>query len=174
MGMNIAGCIVKKVITSQYDLEELFGAELEFQGDISFAEACDLERDENTIDVYCNAVGCLIIYHAGQSYDVSDVKEDIIQFVLFSLANSYFFEQYHQGKLQRRYMIVNGEVHEDEGTGVLQEGDDVEVIVKQLLDDFLEAPISKQLDQLELQRYAFIEQDDDEADETDVTAKLPH
>ena len=71
-------------------------------------------------------------------------------------------------------MIVNGEVHEDEGTGVLQEGEDVEAIVKQLLDDFLEAPISKQLDQLELQRYAFIEQDDDEADETDVTAKLPH
>jgi hypothetical protein len=118
-------------------------------------------------------VGCLIIYHAGQSYDVSDVKEDIIQFVLFSLANSYFFEQYHQGKLQRRYMIVNGEVHEDEGTGVLQEGDDVEAIVKKLLDDFLEAPISKQLDQLELQRYAFIEQDD-EGDEDDVTAKLPH
>jgi hypothetical protein len=25
MGMNIAGCIVKKVITSQDDLEELFG-----------------------------------------------------------------------------------------------------------------------------------------------------
>ncbi|WP_374252829.1 hypothetical protein [Acinetobacter brisouii] len=45
--------------------------------------------------------------------------------------------------------------------------------MKQLLDDFLEAPMSKQLDQLELQRYAFIEQDD-EADETDVTAKLPH
>lgn len=165
--MNIAGCIVKKAITSRQDLEELFGTALEFQGEIDFAEATDLDRDENTIDIYSNAVGCLIIYHAGQSYDVSDVQQEIVQFVLFALANSYFFEQYQQGKLQRRYMIVDGEVHENEGEGVLEEGDDVEVVVQHVLDEFLQAPIAAQLPQLTFKRYAFVE-------DSDESSKLPH
>lgn len=164
--LNISGCIAKKAITSQDDLEELFGTTLEYLGDISFAQATDLERNENTIDVYSNDVACLIIYHAGQSYDVSEVKEDIVQFVLFSMANSYFFEQYHLGELQCRYMVVNGQVHENIGGGILQQGDDVEIVVKKILDEFLQAPISAQLPQLIFQRYAFIDMDE--------MPKLPH
>lgn len=164
--LNISGCIVKKAISSQDNLEKLFGTPLEYLRDISFAEATDLEHDENTIAVYSNEVACLIIYHAGQSYDVSEVKDDIVQFVLFSLANSYFFEQYHQGELQRRYMVVDGEVHEDVGEGTLQKGDDVEAVVKKTLDEFLQMPISAQLNQLTFQRYAFID--------VDEVSKLPH
>lgn len=164
--LNISGCITKKVIESQDDLEELFGTTLEYLGDTNFASVTDLEREDNTIDIYSNAQGCLIIYHAGQSYDVSEVKEEIAQFVLFALANSYFFEQYRNGDLQRRYMVVNGEVHDNEGEGILKQGDDVEVVVKRVIDEFLQAPISNELPNLIFQRFAFIDEDQ--------AAKLPH
>lgn len=166
--MNIAGCIVKKVIETSQDLEALFGARLQYLGEVDFDQAADLEREEDTIDVYTNSAGCLIVYHVGQSFDISEVDEEIVQFVLFDLANSYFFEHYQQGTLQCRYMTTDDEVLEDEGNDILQEGDEIEEVVGQVLDEFLQAPIAAQLTKLTFKRYVFIDEAEQEK------PRLPH
>jgi hypothetical protein len=52
----------------------------------------------------------------------------LIQFIISDVSDTHYFERYHDGKLQRKFITTGGEVAEDIGEGFVDE--EVEIFDK--------------------------------------------
>ena len=106
MGFNIAGLILKQKLDSKQDLENLLSNELEFLKEVDFEAATSSFRDENTIDVLGTENGTFVIIELGKLYDITNIKAEVIQFMISDLSDTYYFEKYNHGNLDRKYTLL--------------------------------------------------------------------
>ena len=154
MGYNIAGLLIKRE-TDQTIIEDLLDSKISFTGEVGFEDATTGDREENTIDILQTSSGTLIFTEFGSLYDISNFDGEIIQFIISDISDTYYFEKYISGKLDRKYIYSQGEVSEDEGSGIIKEGDDLEDVIWQQADDFLQNNFTENMFNLQFKRYHF-------------------
>ncbi|ANF52218.1 hypothetical protein A0O34_17590 [Chryseobacterium glaciei] len=152
MGYNIAGMLIKGE-TDQTIIEDLLDAKISFPEEINFEDATTGDREENTIDILQTNFGTLIFTEFGSLYDISNFEGEIIQFIISDISDTYYFEKYIRGKLDRKYIYSQGEISEDEGSGIIKEGDDLEHAIWQQADDFLQNNFTENMFDLQFKRY---------------------
>lgn len=152
MGFNIAGLIFKKKV-DQKELESLFENTLEYLKDVSFEDATSSFRDENTIDVLQTEHGTFVIMMLGEIYDLTTIQSGGIQFMVSEVSDTYYFEKYSEGKLERKYISSLGEVIEDVGQGIISEGEDLIDNVWEFADDYLQNNFIKNMFEMTFKRY---------------------
>lgn len=92
MGYNLAGLLIKNKY-SQQKIEELIESEIEFIEVVDFENAISSSHDENSIDILQTETGTLIITELGQIYDISNTKNNVIQFMISDVSDTYYFEK---------------------------------------------------------------------------------
>ena len=137
MGFNIAGLLIKGQ-TDNAQINTLLESNIVFYKTVSFEEATSSFRDDNTVDILQTKTGTLIITELGQIYDISTFETDIIQFMISDVSDTYYFEKYTNGKLDRKYIYSEGEIQENEGQGIIKEDDDVLDLIWEFTDTFLQ------------------------------------
>lgn len=153
MGFNIAGLIFKKNISSEKELESLLDIKLEYKTNVGFEDATSSSRAENTIDVLQTEHGALVIMSLGEIYDLTAIEHDVVQFMVSDVSDTYYFEKYSEGKLDRKYISSIGEIIEDEGEGIVSDGDDLMDIVWEIANDYLNNNFSEIMCDLDFKRY---------------------
>ncbi|AUC77059.1 hypothetical protein [Olleya sp. Bg11-27] len=137
MGFNISGLLIKGQ-TDNAQINTLLESHIAFYKTVSFEEATSSFRDDNTVDILQTKTGTLIITELGQIYDISTFETDIIQFMISDVSDTYYFEKYTNGKLDRKYIYSQGEIQENEGQGIIKEDDDVLDLIWEFTDTFLQ------------------------------------
>ena len=153
MGFNIAGLIIKQKIDNEQELENLLENKLSFSKDVDFDEATSSFRDENTIDILQTDHGTLVIIQLGQIYDLTNIKVEVVQFMVSDVSDTYYFEKYSNGKLDRKYINSQGEVAEDIGEGFVNEDDDLMDKIWEFTDDYLQNNFTENMFDLKFKRY---------------------
>ena len=153
MGFNIAGLIIKQKIDNEQELENLLENKLSFSKDVDFDEATSSFRDENTIDILQTDHGTLVIMELGQIYDLTNIKVEVVQFMVSDVSDTYYFEKYSNGKLDRKYINSQGEVAEDIGEGFVNEDDDLMDKIWEFTDDYLQNNFTENMFDLKFKRY---------------------
>ncbi|KFF02792.1 hypothetical protein [Chryseobacterium luteum] len=152
MGYNIAGLLIKSQ-SDQTIIENLLGGKISFSKEIGFEDATSSFREDNTIDILQTETGTLIFTEFGTLYDISNFDGEIIQFIISDISDTYYFEKYVSGKLERKYIYSQGEISEDEGSGIIQEGEDLEDVIWQQADDFLQNNFTETMFELKFKRF---------------------
>lgn len=152
MGFNITGLLVKNV-TAETQIENLLGCRITLIGEVGFEDATSSFREGNTIDVLQTSSGTLIIMELGQIYDISHSRDEVVQFIISDVSDTYYFEKYENGKLVRKYIYSQGEVVEDYGIGVIQENDDMMDIIWELTENFLQNNFLADMSEARFNRY---------------------
>lgn len=152
MGFNIAGLIIKGQ-TSLQKIESLLNQKLDYKSSVDFEEATSSYRNENTIDVLQTKEGTLILTELRQIYDLSSFQEDVVQFMISDISDTYYFEKFSDGKLERKYVISQGEVAEDIGKGIINEDDDLIEKVWEFTDKYLQNNFLENMFQLKFNQY---------------------
>ncbi|QCW98866.1 hypothetical protein FGM00_01545 [Aggregatimonas sangjinii] len=152
MEFNIAGILIKRkpVETS---LESILGNKLTFCREIDFEEATSSYRDENTVDILQTQTGTLIITELGQVYDISNFDGEIIQFMISDISDTYYFEKYINGNLDRKYIYSQGEIPENKGKGIIKEDEDMMDLIWELTDVYLQNNFLKTMFEKRFKRY---------------------
>ncbi|WP_299249174.1 hypothetical protein [uncultured Cytophaga sp.] len=153
MGFNIAGLIFKNDVGNEKELERLLNIKLEYKSTVNFEDATSSSRDENTIDVLHTAHGALVIMTLGEIFDISTIQNEVVQFMVSDVSDTYYFEKYSEGKLDRKYISSMGEVIEDVGDGIVNEENDLMEIVWEIADDYLQNNFSDNMFDLNFKRY---------------------
>lgn len=152
MGYNISGILIKGE-GNQTIIEDLLDAKISFTEKTNFEDASSGDRDVNTIDILQTSSGTLIFTAFGSLYDISNFEGEIIQFIISDISDTYYFEKYTAGKLDRKYIYSQGEISEDEGIGIIKEGEDLEDIIWQQAGDFLQNNFAENMFDLKFKRY---------------------
>jgi len=154
MGYNIAGLLIKGK-TDQKIIEDLTGQKISFSEESDFEGATGSFREDNTIDILQTQTGSLIFTEFGTLYDISGFDGEIIQFIISDISDTYYFEKYLSGTLQRKYIYSQGEISEDEGSGIINEGEDLEEVIWQQAGEFLQNNFTATMFDLKFKRYCF-------------------
>ena len=152
MGFNIAGLLIKGQ-TDDAQINSLLESKIAFYKTVSFEEATSSLRDDNTVDILQTKTGTLIITELGQIYDISTFEKDIIQFMISDVSDTYYFEKYTNGKLDRKYIYSQGEIQENEGQGIIKEDDDVLDLIWEFTDAFLQNDFMENRFEQKFKRY---------------------
>lgn len=152
MGFNLAGLIVRKKLT-EIEIGTFLETSLHFLEEVDFETATSDFRDENTIDVLQTEKGTLIITGFGNIYDLASIKEEVIQFMVSDISDTYYFEQYSDGNLLRKYITSQGETAEDIGEGIISEEDDIMDKVWTLTDEYLQNGFVENMFDMKFKRY---------------------
>ena len=152
MGFNIAGLLIKGQ-TDDAQINSLLESKIAFYKTVSFEEATSSLRDDNTVDILQTKTGSLIITELGQIYDISTFEKDIIQFMISDVSDTYYFEKYTNGKLDRKYIYSQGEIQENEGQGIIKEDDDVLDLIWEFTDAFLQNDFMENRFEQKFKRY---------------------
>lgn len=152
MGFNLAGLLIKS-LTSEAEIENILDCEITFLSEIDFEEATSNFRDENSIDVLQSPTGTLIIKELGQLYDLSKFDNEIVQFIISDISDTYYFEKYKNEKLERKYIYSQGKIEEDNGHGIIKENEDMIDVIWNLTDNFLQNNFLKKMFELKFKRY---------------------
>jgi hypothetical protein len=152
MGYNIAGLLIKGQ-SDQKIIENLIGRKISFSEEIYFDDATASFREDNTIDILQTETGTLIFMEFGTLYDISDFDGKIIQFIISDISDTYYFEKYSSGQLERKYIYSQGEISEDEGNGIIEESQDLEDVIWQQAGDFLQINFIEKMFDLKFKRF---------------------
>jgi hypothetical protein len=132
MGFNIAGLLIENKIEKQ-EIEKILECKITFLREVDFEEASSSYRDDDeSIDILQTETGTLIITELGQVYDISIFDGKIIQFMISDVSDTYYFEKYINGNLERKYINSQGEIAENEGVGIIEEGNDMTDLIWEL------------------------------------------
>lgn len=154
MGFNIAGLIANCKIDEK-EIGHLVENEITYSGEVGFEEATSSFRDENTIDVLQSEKGTLIIVEMGVQSDISNFKGEIIQFIISDVSDTYYFEKYTNGYLDRKYIYSQGEVFEDEGEGIIKEDEDITDLIWEFCEKYLQNNFLETMFEQKFRRYSF-------------------
>ncbi|GET45641.1 hypothetical protein [Capnocytophaga felis] len=154
MGLNIAGLLTNRKIDEQ-EICHLIENEITYSGEVGFEEATSSFRDENTIDVLQTEKGTLIFTEMGFPLHISDFKGEIIQFIISDVSDTYYFEKYTNGNLDRKYIYSQGEIFEDEGEGIIKEDEDMMDLVWEFCEKYLQNNFSETMFGQKFKRYSF-------------------
>ncbi len=152
MGYNITGLIIRGTM-EQGMIEDLTDQEISFSEEKSFEDATGSFREDNTIDILQTQTGALIFTEFGRLYDISNFDGEIIQFSISDIADTYYLEKYIAGKLERKYICSQGEISENEGSGLIKEGEDLEEVIWQQAGDYLQNNFIEMMFDLKFKRY---------------------
>ena len=152
MGYNIAGLLIKGR-SDQAIIENLINHKISFSEETNFEDATASFREDKTIDILQTETGTLIFTEFGKLYDISDFDGEIIQFIISDISDTYYFEKYISGKLERKYIYSQGEISEDQGSGIIQEGEDLEDVIWQQASDFLQNNFTETMFDLMFKRF---------------------
>lgn len=152
MGFNFTGILINSHAEEQ-KLKSLFDTEIAFLKEVDFEEATDSFRDENTVDMVQTETGTLIITGLGQIYDISDFDGEIIQFMISDISDTYYFEKYKDKVLERKYIYSQGEIAEDEGSGIIQHDEDFTDQIWELADRYLQNNFKTTMFDQQFKRY---------------------
>ncbi|MET4084185.1 hypothetical protein ABIB40_004159 [Pedobacter sp. UYP30] len=155
MGFNIAGLIINKKIEREQELESFLENKLHYVKDVEFEDATSSSKDENTIDVLQTENGTLIITEMGQIYDLTNIQSEVVQFIVSDVSDTYYFEKYSNGNLDRKFISSQGEIAEDIGEGILNEDDDLMDKIWEFADDYLQNKFTENMFDLKFKRYEF-------------------
>lgn len=152
MGYNITGLLIKGK-TDQKIIEDIIGDKITFSGEIDFEGATSGFRENKTIDILQTQTGTLIFTEFGTLYDISKFDWEIMQFIISDISDTYYFEKYLSGKLERKYIHSQGEISEDVGNGIISEGEDLEEVIWQQAGEFLQKNFTATMFDLKFKRY---------------------
>ena len=152
MGFNLAGILINKPITKT-DIETLLGSKIEVSGEVDFEEAVTDFREENTVDILQTELGTLIITELAQVYDLSISSNDIVQFMISDVSDTYYFQKHVEGTLVRKFISSQGEISENIGNGILLEEEDFADQVWNLADEYLGKGFTENMYEMKLIRY---------------------
>ncbi|WP_072921757.1 hypothetical protein [Chryseobacterium sp. OV279] len=152
MGFNFTGILINSHADEQ-KLKSLFDTEIVFLKEVDFEEATDSFRDENTVDMVQTETGTLIITGLGQIYDISDFDGEIIQFMISDISDTYYFEKYKDKVLERKYIYSQGEIAEDEGSGIIKHDEDFTNQIWELADQYLQNNFKTNMFDQQFKRY---------------------
>ncbi|KFC19535.1 hypothetical protein [Chryseobacterium sp. FH1] len=152
MGYNIAGLIIKGE-TDRASIEDIVGSKISFVEEVDFEDASSGLREDDAIDVLQTESGTLIFTAFGSLYDISNFDGEIIQFIVSDISDTYYFEKYTDGNLDRKCIYSQGEISEDVGTGIIEEGDDLEDVIWKQADQFLQNNFAETMFDLKFKRY---------------------
>ena len=153
MGFNIAGLIIKNKFENKQGIETILNSKLKYSTDIGFEKAASAFREENTIDILETEYGTLIFMELGQIYDLTNTSNEIIQFMVSDVSDTYYFEKYLEGNLQRKLITSQGEIAEDVGEGFVSEEDDLVDKIWEFTDDYLKNNFSENMFDLKFKQY---------------------
>ena len=153
MGFNIAGLIIKQKFDKEQELESLLKNKLTFSKDVDFEDATSSFRDENTIDILQTEHGIFVIMGLGQIYDLTSIQGEVVQFMVSDVSDTYYFEKYSNGKLDRKFIKSQGEIAEDFGEGFVNEDDDLMDKVWKFADEYLQNNFTENMFDLKFKRY---------------------
>lgn len=154
MGYNITGLLIKGK-PDQRIIEDLIGQKISFSEESDFEDATGGFREDRTIDMLQTQTGSLILTEFGTLCDISDFDGEIIQFIISDISDTYYFEKYLSGKLERKYIYSQGDISEDEGNGIINEGEDLEEVIWQLAGELLQNNFTASMFDLKFKRYRF-------------------
>ncbi|MEL0650034.1 hypothetical protein V6246_01285 [Algibacter sp. TI.3.09] len=153
MGFNIAGLLIENKIEKQ-EIEKILECKITFLREVDFEEASSSYRDDDeSIDILQTETGTLIITELGQVYDISIFDGKIIQFMISDVSDTYYFEKYINGNLERKYINSQGEIAENEGVGIIEEGNDMMDLIWELANNYLQNNFAENMFEKKLKRY---------------------
>ncbi|SFN13259.1 hypothetical protein SAMN05421594_1236 [Chryseobacterium oleae] len=152
MGFNCTGILINSKADEQI-MKTLFDSEIAYLKEVNFEEATDNFRDENTVDMVQTETGTLIITGLGQIYDISDFDGEIIQFMISDISDTYYFEKYKDKVLERKYIYSQGEIAEDEGSGIIRQDEDFTDQIWELADRYLQNNFKTNMFDQQFKRY---------------------
>ncbi len=138
MGYNLAGLLIRKKLENTSEIESLLKENLNYTEEVGFEDATT-GFEENILDVLHTEKGTLLFYELGRLYDVSSYKEEVIQFMVSDVSDTYYFEHYNNEELKRKYITSQGEIAEDIGTGSIDIEEDLIDEIWELTNQFLES-----------------------------------
>jgi hypothetical protein len=152
MGYNITGLLIKGK-TDQKIIGDIIGDKITFSREIDFEDATSGFRENKTIDILQTQTGTLILTEFGTLYDISKFDGEIIQFIISDISDTYYLEKYIAGKLERKYIYSQGGISENEGSGLIKEGEDLEEVIRQQAGEFLQNNFTATMFDLKFKRY---------------------
>lgn len=152
MGWNVAGLLINRKIDEQ-EICHLIGNKITYSDEVGFEEATSSFRDENAIDVLQSEKGTLMFIEMGDQPDISKFKGEIILFIVSETSDTYYFEKYTNGHLDRKYIYSQGEVFEDEGEGIITEDNDIAGLIWELTDKYLQNNFQEMMFDHKFKRY---------------------
>ncbi len=69
------------------------------------------------------------------------------------VSDTYYFEKYSKGKLQRKYITSQGAIAEDEGEGFVSEDDDLMDKIWEFTDDYLKNNFIENMFDIKFKQY---------------------
>jgi hypothetical protein len=153
MGFNIAGLLIMKKFDNEQEIEAFLESKIEFSKEVDFAEATSSFRVKNTVDILQTESGTFIITALGQVYNLANTKDDVIQFMVSDVSDTYYFEKYSGGQLLRKYITSQGETTEDVGEGFINKDDDLIDKVWGFADEYLKNDFTKKMLHLKFKQY---------------------
>lgn len=152
MGFNIAGLLIENKIEKQ-EIEKILECKITFLREVDFEEASSSYRDDDeSIDILQTETGTLIITELGQVYDISIFDGKIIQFMISDVSDTYYFEKYINGNLERKYINSQGEIAENEGVGIIEEGNDMMDLIWELANNYLQNNFAENMFEKKVQK----------------------
>ncbi|GAL61841.1 hypothetical protein [Algibacter lectus] len=153
MGFNIAGLLIENKIEKQ-EIEKILECKITFLREVDFEEASSSYRDDDeSIDILQTETGTLIITELGQVYDISIFDGKIIQFMISDVSDTYYFEKYINGNLERKYINSQGEIAKNEGVGIIEEGNDMTDLIWELANNYLQNNFAENMFDKKFKRY---------------------
>ncbi len=137
MGFNIAGFLTNNQLNSKEKLEEILETKLEYTEEIS-GEVATMSKYSSEFDVYENQKGSFVLLEIGQIYDFSNTKGEFIQFIISDVSDTYYFEKYKDGVIERKLILSQGEIVEEKGCGIINENDDFMDKISEISNELLD------------------------------------
>ncbi len=153
MGINISGIITDKKI-SEGEIEKLLEEKLTLKSTVSFEEAIESVPKGNAIDVLHTNFGTIIFMDMGCIYEIHNFKNQIVQFMIIDISDTYWFEKYDNGKLLRKFVYSQGDIGDNIGEGIVNDGKDVEDVVWEIANEYLKIDFLQSTDELTFNRYS--------------------
>lgn len=138
MGFNVSGLIVKPRIDEKL-LEHHLGEKLNYINVVGIEEATSGLKNEGTVDVYYGDKATLVFTAVGTMYDLNDFLEhgEVVQFIVSETSDTYYFEKFLVGELERKYIVSQGTIQENVGDGVIDEKEDIVDQIWDIASDYL-------------------------------------
>lgn len=154
MGYNIAGLLMKGHI-DQIQIETVLERKIVFLADTDFEDATGSLRDK-TVDLLQTSKGLLLLTELGVMYDISEFDGEIIQFMISDVSETYYFEKYTQGNLDRKYISSQGGMIENQGSGIINADDEMIEVIWKLTGDFLQNNFTENRFDFKFKRYRLV------------------
>lgn len=154
MGYNIAGLLMKGHV-DQIQIETVLEQKIVFLADTDFEDATGSLRDK-TVDLLQTSKGLLLLTELAVMYDISEFDGEIIQFMISDVSETYYFEKYTQGNLDRKYISSQGGVIENQGSGIINADDEMIEVIWKLTGDFLQNNFTENRFDFKFKRYRLV------------------